>query len=473
MCDLNCKAVWLCLLTTSMLAADERQSYFRSNSGIYEDIAVPERFDDPGMLDWTVPMRPGISTPCVAGDLIIVTTFEEKSGDLTTVALSKSDGTEVWRRPCPVRKIEDFHPVGSPASSTPATDGQHIYVFFGSYGLLCYDLEGRLVWQREMGPFQDEFGASSSPVIAGPFVILNEDHDVGSHLIAIRREDGEPAWKVDREEFTRSYSTPVLWKHGEVTEIVVAGSLRLTGYDLETGKVNWWVDGLSRIVDSTPVVANGHLYVATWTPGGDQANRISMPSFDDALKLYDANKDGFVQKSELSDGPILTRFFRIDLDQDEQLNQPEWDKHRRVFDLAQNVAIAVRPGGRGNITETHVKWIHRRGLPTVPSPLVYRGHVYMVKDSGIVTVLDAETGELEYQGRAEGRGNYYASPVALNGHVCFISERGVMTMLHAGATWSQAGSHDFGERILATPVVFDGRLLIRTDDAVYCFFKPK
>ena len=89
------------------------------------------------------------------------------------------------------------------------------------------------------------------------------------------------------------------------------------------------MDGLSRIVDSSPVVANGHLYVATWTPGGDQANRISMPPFDDALKLYDANKDGLVQKDELSDGPILTRFFRIDLDQDDHtVDTLHWQPYR-------------------------------------------------------------------------------------------------------------------------------------------------
>lgn len=447
-------------------------SYFRAQMGIYDAAGnrVPETFTDAAARAWSVPIASGISTPCVVGEQIVLTTFDDQRQELATVALSLRDGQQLWRQVCPTTTIEPFHPTGSPASSTPATDGERLFVFFGSYGLLCYDLDGKLLWEHRMGPFQDEFGASSSPVIAGDFVILNEDHDVGSYLIAINRQTGKQVWKTSRADFTRSYSTPVIWEHDGEQELVVAGALKLIGYDLSTGDVRWWVDGLSRIVDSTPVVANGQLYLATWTPGGDPESRISMPEFAEALKLYDTNDDKLVQKTELSEGPVLQRFFRMDLDQDEALSKPEWDKHRDVFDRAQNVAMAISPGGRGDITRTHVKWTYQRGLPTVPSPLVYRGSMYMVKDSGIITVLDARTGELQYQGRAAGRGNYYASPVAINGTVCFVSERGVLTMLNAGSKWNLAGSHDFEQRILATPVVADGRLLIRTDEALHCFW---
>src|SRR5690606_20281267 len=130
----------------------------------------------------------------------------------------------------------------------------------------------------------------------------------------------------------------------------------------------------------------------------------------------------------------------------------------RVFDLAQNSILAVRAGGRGDVTETHVVWSYDRGLPYVPSPVAYRGNVYLVKDSGIATILDGKTGTLLAQGRARGRGNYYASPVAGDGKVYLTSEQGVVTILAAGGTLETLGSHDFGERILATPVIADGQM---------------
>jgi len=255
-------------------------------------------------------------------------------------------------------------------------------VFFGSYGLICYDTDGKLLWERRMGPFQDEFGASSSPVLVDGTVIVNQDHDIGNFLIAIDQATGETIWKTDRNEFARSYSTPILWEQDGQKQIVVAGSLQLAGYDLKSGQKKWWVNSLSRIVDPTPVLIDGLIYVATWTPGGDSTERISMEPFSEALDQFDQNKDGMIATLELpKDSPVVPRFFRMDLDQDEKLSESEWERHAAVFKAAQNVAIAVQPGGQGDVTQTHVKWIQRRGLPTVPSSVVYRGVMYMVKDS--------------------------------------------------------------------------------------------
>jgi outer membrane protein assembly factor BamB len=252
----------------------------------------------------------------------------------------------------------------------------------------------------------------------------------------------------------------------------VAGSLQLAGYDLATGKKRWWVNSLSRIVDPTPVLANGLIYIATWTPGGDTSNRIAMEPYAEALASLDQNKDGKIGKSELRPGsPVAQRFFRIDLDQDEMLDKREWDRHASVFAAAQNVAIAVQSGGKGDVTKTHVKWVYRKGLPTVPSCVVYRDVLYMVKDSGVITSVDAKTGELLKQGRAKGRGNYYASLTAGDGKVYLASEQGVITILEAGRDWNVLASHDFQERIMATPVAVGGQFIVRTDAALYCFSK--
>jgi len=472
-------AACLSAMLLGSAAAADGPVYFRHNSGVpaADKHTLPVDFSAKTSL-WQTKLPPGHSTPCVCGDAIFLTTWEKDKKQLATVALDRKSGKVRWRKVCPAKRIEQTHRSGSPATCTPACDGERVYSFFGSYGLLCYDLQGKLLWSQEMGPFQDEFGAASSPVLAGDKVLLNEDHDVDNFLIAFDKKTGKQLWKTPRPGHTRSYSTPVVWEVDGRKQLVVAGSLKLTGYDLETGKPVWWVRGLSRIVDTTPVIANGMLYVATWTPGGDQSNRISMGPFSEALKQYDKNGDKQVAKGELKPGAVLTRFFRIDLNQDGKLNKKEWDAHARVFELAQNAAIAVKPGGKGDVTGSHVVWTHRRGLPTVPSPLVYRGVLYMVKDGGIIPALNAKTGKLLKQARAKGRGNYYASPVAGDGKVYITSERGVITVLKAGARkaggshpagFQIIGSHDFKERIMATPVIVQDQIYVRTENMLYCF----
>lgn len=462
----------LLLLFGATLTAQDGadKTYFRADGGVaIGSDSLPGNFTSEARLLWKTPLPPGNSTPCIVGDRVFVTTFTESSRELATVALDRKSGEVLWRQVAPAERLEPFHPTGSPASSTPASDGRRLYVFFGSLGLLCYSLDGELIWTRPMGPFQDEFGASSSPILVDGLVILNEDHDVDSFLIALDAATGDVVWKTEREGFTRSYATPIVWRGEGQTQILVSGALQLVAYEAQTGRKVWWVDGLSRIVDSTPSITSGLVYLATWTPGGDEGERIAMESFEEALERYDQDGDGKISRDELPEGPVLERFFRIDLNQDGKLDAEEWEKHARVFELAQNAAMAIRPAGEGNVTETAVEWVDRRGLPTVPSSVVYDGVMYMVKDSGIVTSLDAETGEMLKQGRAIGTGNYYASAVAGDGKVWLASEGGVVTVLEAGPEWQILSSHDFGERIMATPVIRDGVIYIRTDEGLYSF----
>ena len=302
-------------------------------------------------------------------------------------------------------------------------------------------------------------------------------HDLDSFLIAMDQKTGETLWKVAREDATRSYSTPVLLVRNGMKEILVAGSLQLAAYDAATGKKRWWYNGISRILDSTPVIQDGIVYVASWTPGGDPGERIAMEKFPDALEKYDKNSDKRISREELpSASPVIDRFFRIDLNQNEQLEEEEWNRHAVVFERAQNVAIAIDPGTSatgGELTSRFVKWTVTRGLPTVPSSVVYDGVMTMVKDSGIVSLVDIATGQILHQGRAEGRGNYYSSLVAGDGKVFLASESGVMTILKAGREWTVLSSHDFGERMMATPVISHGTIIIRTDEALYSFEKSR
>jgi len=468
------RITWLIVLIFSLFLASENvlaQSFFRHHGGVAIDdsAALPGRFDENDKVLWKQDLLPGHSTPCLFGDFLFVTTSDQTERELATVALHQDTGKILWSRVVKPNVIEPYHTDGSPAASSVACDGQRVYAFFGSYGLLCYDMQGELIWSKQMGPFQDEFGAASSPILADGKVILNEDHDMDSFLIAIDQQTGETVWKVDRSEFTRSYATPAFLSHDGKNEIVVAGAVELIAYDIIDGRKSWWVTGLSRLVDSTPVVNDGHLYLATWSMGGDQEDRLSMKSFTEALKEYDQDGNGRIAKSELRKGPVLRRFFRIDTSGDQELDQQEWKRQARVFELAQNVAMAVEPGGSGDVTNTHVKWIYRRGLPVVPSPLVYQNVFYMIKNGGILTSLDAETGTLIKQGRVGQGGNYFASLVAGDGKVYVASDRGEVTVVKAEGQWEIVSSHDFGARIMATPAIGNGKIFIRTDDAVHCF----
>jgi outer membrane protein assembly factor BamB len=335
--------------------------------------------------------------------------------------------------------------------------------------LIAYVHAGAIVWQQKLGPFQDEYGAPSSPIIVDDKVILNQDHDVDNALYAFHRVDGRIVWQIPRDDFTRSYSTPAVLRRNGRSEIVVAGSLQLAAYDSERGEKLWWVDGLARIVNPVPVVADEWIYVAGWTPGGDSGQRIKMEPWRETVQQFDANGDGKISRHELVDGEVLTRFFRIDVNQDQMLSQAEWERHAVVFDRARNSILAVRPAGIGDLTASSIRWEYDRGIPYVPSPLLYQDIVYMVKDGGILTSLASRTGEPLKQARLQTAGSYYASPAAGDGKIYLASESGVVTVVRADGQWQIISTHDFGEPIYATPVIRDGRVYVRTAAALYCF----
>jgi outer membrane protein assembly factor BamB len=464
-------ALFICLLAQH--SAAQQLSYFRSDFGIANsNHPLPSDLAKDAKQLWRTPLPPGHSSPCICGDSIFVTTFDQHAQELATVALHRETGQVKWKQIVPTKSFEPVHATGSPATSTPACNGKQVFAFFGSYGLLCYDFDGRLLWEKPMGPFQDEFGAASSPVLVDDKVVLNEDHDIDSFIIAIDQQTGETVWRTPREDATRSYSTPIILNRDGTKQILVAGSLQLSAYDPETGERLWWFNGLSRIVDSTPLIHEGLIYVATWTPGGDSGERISMEKFSEALTKYDTDQNQVIGKDELPlDSPVMDRFFRIDLNQDGNLDEQEWNRHAIVFEKAQNLAVAFEPGTSGSLSPNYVRWTYTRGLPTVPSSVVYDGVLTMVKDSGIVTVLDIKNGELLHQLRAEGRGNYYASLVAGDGKVYLTSESGVITVLQSGRDSKVISSYDFGERIMATPVLSEGHIYVRTAEALYSYTK--
>ena len=456
-------------LTPRAWAAAETK-YFRSDGGIADSTAaLPENFEAPANTVWRQKVDPGHSTPLLHGDKIFLTTYRPDSRQLATVALDEATGRELWRNPTVPEHVEETHPIGSPATASPACDGKRVYVFFGSVGLFSYSLDGQKIWEYRMGPFRDEYGAGSSPVIYDGKVILSEDHDVDSFLIALDSATGKVAWRVARPDAVRSYSTPIIWSQDGQREILVAGALQLTAYDPGNGERLWWINGLARIVIPTPVPDGKMIYMASWTPGGDTAKRLELDPWNVALSKWDKNGDQKLSKSEIDDREVVERFNRMDLDQDGALDQREWERHAAVFHRAQNAILALKPEGHGELPEKVLIWKHGRGVPYVATPVLDRGILWLVKEGGIVTKLDASSGRLLQEERVPGFGNYFASPVAGDGKVYFASESGTVSVVAAERDWRVISSRDFHEKIYATPVLSHGHIYLRTEQALYCF----
>ena len=444
--------------------------YFRWDAGVTRSAgSLPSQFDAPDTLRWRVPLDPGRSTPILNSGKIFLTTYHAESKELATVALDETSGRLLWRNPLVPERVEQTHPIGSPATATVACDGQRIFVFFGSAGLFCYDLEGRKLWDQRLGPFRDEYGAGSSPVVFDGKVILNQDHDIDSFVAAFDCATGRLLWKTARSDAVRSYSTPVVWTQDGRPEILVAGALQLSAYDPGTGERLWWVNGLARIVIPTPITSGPMIYMASWAPGGDPGKRLVLDPWPTALSKWDKNHDGKLAKDEIDEREVLDRFNRMDLDQDGKLDQQEWEHHAVFFSRAQNAVLAIKPTGRGELPESAILWKHGRGVPYVATPVLDQGILWMVKDGGIVTKLDAATGRLLQEERVAGFGNYFASPVAADGKVYFASESGTVSVVGAERDWRMISSHEFHEKIYATPMLAHDRLYLRTERALYCF----
>jgi len=449
-------------------AADWPQFRGPNASGVAEGHKLPDKIGPEDNVIWKVELPPGHSSPVVVGDRIYLTAFGDKK--LLTIALDRATGIQLWQDEAPYKSLEKIHGIGSYAQPSPVADNQVVITFFGSSGLYCHDREGKLLWSKPFGPFPNDFGAGSSPLLVGERVILNQDHDNSSFLLAVDKMTGKPIWKVDRSEFPRGYATPVIWEVNGKKQIVVAGTLRAVGYDLETGKEIWTLRGLARIANMTPVVGpDGILYLAAWAPGADEGERIVAEPWEEMLARYDKNKNGMLELDEMPAGELKNRFTQIDRDKDGHISKEEYENMRRIFADAQNLVAAIKPGGTGDITSSHVLWTQKKYLPYIPSPLFYRGYLYMVKNGGLLVCLDPKSGKLNKQERVFGAADYYASPVAGDGKIYLFSVKGDGSVIRAGADLDQISRSRFGESIYATPAIAEGRIWVRTEKHLYCF----
>ena len=349
-------------------------------SGVSEEANLPVSFSPAENVSWKTPVPMGNSSPVVAGDKVYLTGFEEER--LFTIAIHRYTGRVLWRQEAPrPRKQVIERSSNGPASASPVSDGQNVYVFFQDFGLLAYGPDGNELWRLPLGPFNNPFGHGASPILAGDALLMNIDQDTGSYLLAVEKHSGRVLWRTERPLAQRGYATPVLYRDRDGTlQVLVAGSYRLSGYDVQSGKEIWWIRRLPWQIKPTPVVSGDEVYFVTYSGESDPGAQEQVPSFGEALAKLDLNKDGKLSKDEIADPSAKGRFDEyLDLDDTGYLEERDWKQYQERR-LGENGLRAYRLGGEGDLTETHLLWKNSRSLPNVPSPLVYRGVLYTLKE---------------------------------------------------------------------------------------------
>jgi outer membrane protein assembly factor BamB len=428
----------LTLLGFTGVAATDQWPQFRGpNAGVSpDDPALPDSWSEKSNVVWKTGI-PGLgwSSPIVWDDHIIITSaisagkepapvpglYDEhdhiKASALqrwTVYDIDFNTGKIRW-----TRELRSEHPPllrhikNSYASETPVTDGERVYIYFGSIGLIAaLDMQGKTVWTKEILPFntQVELGTGASPVLHKDRLYIVNDNTKQSFLMALDKRTGKEIWKVDREE-RGNWSTPVVWENELRTEIVTTGTVKNRSYDLN-GKLLWELAGMSSLTIPSPFVKHGLVYISSGYPGG-------------ALR------------------PVY----------------------------------AVRPGGSGDISlkegETSnqfVAWHHPLLGTYNTSAVVYGDYYYTLLDRGFLLCHDARTGKQIYgrQRISVDSSGFTTSLWAYNGKIFALSEDGDTYVIQAGPEFKVIGKNTLdGGMPLATPAVLRGSLLIRTQSALY------
>lgn len=442
---------------------------FRGEGGLATaDSSAPIHFGPESNVLWKVELPTGNSSPVIWGEKLFLTA--NSGSALETLCLNRKTGAVLWSARAPVVPIEKTHRIGSPASSTPVTDGKRVYVYFGSFGLLAYDFSGKELWRKPLPAPVVEFGSGASPILAGGNLIQVCDQDSGSFLLAVNPATGESVWRVDRPAFRRSFATPFLWKHEGIEELIVPGSIWLKSYDPKSGSENWTFSGTSRVATASPTSGDGLLFSSSWNIGGDEDSRVAMEPFAEFAAVHDKNKDGKLTPDEIPSGPVRDRFSQMDLDKDRIVTAEEWEEMRQMFARAGNAVLAIRPGGKGDITKSHLAWRVTRSLPYVASPVFSNGRLFTMKNGGLLSCYEAASGKPIIQDERVGiAGDYYSSGIAAGDHVYFISQSGTVIVVASKGSPSVVATNPLGEQVMATPAIVDGVIYLRSAKHLWAF----
>jgi outer membrane protein assembly factor BamB len=439
-----------------------------NGSGVDSSTGYPVEFSPEKNVAWKQAIPFGQSSPVVVDGLVYLTAGA--GAKRLTLCLDATTGRELWRREIEIAKPDQIYRANDSASPTPAADAAGVVVFFPEFGLAAYTPDGKPSWSHPLGPFQNFYGMAGSPIIAGDLVVLVCDQQSGSFIVALDRRTGTQRWRTQRTGAPIAWTTPIVFRPaGGPDQIVVLGTARLDSYYASTGELRWWMPIGSMGALGTPLASGDTVLISTLG-----ATEPWVPSFGAMLQKYDTNKDGRLSEAEFSGDPELGGHFGwIDTDNDKIIHTGEWEA-ARMMGIGEFGAIAVRPGAEeGRLSSESVLWRYKKNVPYVPSPLLYRDVLYLVRNGGIITSLNPASGSAHRQARNPGAlGTYYASPVAADGKVYSASAEGKISVLRAAAEWEVLAVNDLDEEIHATPALSRGRIYVRTRGFLYCFAAP-
>jgi outer membrane protein assembly factor BamB len=463
-----------------------------NGQGVMEAESIPIHFSPESNVLWKTAIPAGHSSPVIWNNKIFFTGYEPRNEkELITFCVDRKNGKILWRKVVQAQTDIKFHPMNNPASSTPAVGERNVYVYFGTYGLICYDHEGNEVWQRKIDTPKSKYGTATSPILYKDKLILVLDGDGGSsRLLAVDRENGKTVWEQPRPLFRAGWSTPMIWSHDGAEELVVLGSKRLTSYDPSTGAEIWWAGGFSDETVGIPVAGDGLLFAGAAALGGRGDDKLDAEqTWKMTIDEFDRNHDNQIQRDEMTEGfafierpelpkgnpgyglPIgnmdtLLRIF--DHDNNRIISKAEWMQTMSDFAAqSQPNLLAIRPGAKNDARPSHVAWEIQRGIPETPSLLYCRGKLYLLRDGGVLTCLEAATGRELFQQRIGAAGQYTASPIAAGDKIIFASANGVVTVIQADNKLKILAGNDFGEKIFATPAIADNTIYLRTIGHLY------
>ena len=475
------------LLVTHAAVQDGDWPQFRGPGGlaVAGDTPIPAKFGPDDKVLWKAKIPPGASSPCIVGERIFVTGFEDKAN--VVLAIDRRDGKVRW-----TAKFEGppypayFHPHGGPALATPVCDGERVIASFGNYGLVALDLDGKVLWEKRMPHPRFVFGVGASPLLYEGLVVVSRDGAPEAGILVLDASDGSDLWHIDRFEYGESHGSPFLWHNKDRAELVIPGTSRLCSFDPGTGEPLWTVGGLTAFPCTTPTADEDTLYFGAWSTPNATGRSFWEAGFAQSLDLtdaetadpalifkrLDANADGKIVPDEVPKCRMKDAFGFLDRDQSGAWELEELLKgEAMVTATGENLMVAVARGAEGDASKDHVRWSWKRGLPYVSSPLCYHGRVWFLQAGGLVSALDAATGKpIIDRARLSDRGEYYLSPVGAAGHVLAGSAEGTLYVIGADAPELVVEQTiTFDEELFATPAVLDGIIYLRTKGTLWAF----
>lgn len=393
--------------------------------GVSAEKGIPTRWSSTRNIAWKVAIPgEGHSSPIIWGDKVFLTSSLTEKNKRILICLDRPSGQTVWRRDVVQSPPESIHRLNSRASGTPATDGRQVYVTF-------MRAEGDRVVAPNVG--------SERLITPGKIVVAAYDLD------------GNETWKTTVGDFVSAHgfnTCPVLFEELVIINGDHDGDAYLVALERQSGRERWrtrrenktrsYVTPIIREIDGrTQMILSGSLCVASYDPRNGKRHWI-----------VDGPTEQFVA-SMVYDGKYV---FATG-------GYPE--RH----------TVAIRPGGKGNVTDTHIAWRTTRGAAYVPSPIIAGRYLLMVADSGIASCLDSRTGKRHWMERLPG--GHSPSPVSADGLVYFVSDQGVTTVIRPGETFEIVAQNELGERISASPAISQGQYFLRTHQHLYCIGTKK